>query len=112
MTWLHLSLLANIATSGLIAIAGLVAAVAYHRNAPWESSPTGRHVMAMTVTIGTFGAYTVAIWLWPHGPTAVALRILRIFVGLGMAGLLAQRAVFFIRGPRHDRKKEDGHASP
>lgn len=112
MNWLHLSLLANVVTSGLIAIAGAAAAVAYHRNAPWETSPTGRHVMAMTVTIGTFGAYSVAIWLWPHGPVAVVLRVVRIIVGLGMAGLLVQRAVMFRQGPRHDRKKEDGHAHP
>ena len=111
MTWLHLSLLANIATSGLIAAAGVVAAVSYHRNAPWQSSPTGRHVMAMTATIATFGAYTVAIWLWPHGVAAVVLRVLRVAVGLSMAGLLAQRALMFRRGRRHDRKGSERNAS-
>lgn len=108
MSWLHLSLLANVGTSGLIAVAGVVAVVAYHRTAPWESSRTGRHVMAMTVTITAFGAYTVLIWVWPHGLAAVVLRVVRIAVGLGMAGLLIQRAQMFLRGPRHDRTRKPG----
>lgn len=111
MSWLQLSLLANVATSVLIAVAGVAAVIEYHRTAPWESSGTGRHVMAMTVTITLFGAYTVAIWLWPHGIAAVVLRVIRVLVGLGMAGLLAQRALIFHHGPRHDRKRGNDDAA-
>jgi hypothetical protein len=64
--------------------------------------------MAMTVTISAFGAYTVLIWLWPHGLVAVVLRVVRVAVGLGMAGLLAQRTLMFLRGPRHNRRGDSG----
>jgi hypothetical protein len=102
MTWgdLSWSQAANVAVSGLIALVAGVFVVAYHVLAPWRSTSTGRHVMAVTATIGLFGAYSVAITQWPTGGVAMGLRMVRLGIGLALVGLLVQRTWMVVRAQR------------
>ncbi|NUS25012.1 MAG: hypothetical protein HOV92_12425 [Streptomyces sp.] len=102
--------LANTAASGLVALCCIAFAVIYHRNAPWRSTPVGRHLMVFTAAIGALAAYTVLVTIWPEGPTATALRYLRTVVLLVIAGLVLQRTHMVLnaqhRGAMTDTDRE------
>lgn len=88
---------ANLAASGLVALASLVFASVYHLRAPWRSTPVGRHLMTFTVAIGALGLYTVAITLWPDGGTASVLRTARTVLLVVIAVLVFQRTRMVLR---------------
>lgn len=94
------ALTANVFTSGGIFVAGLVFAVTYQRVAPWWETRVGRHLMALTGTVALFGAYTVLIYFWPHGPVAALLRCFRVAVGLAMIVLLVRQSWLLVRTQR------------
>lgn len=98
----------NVITSGLIAACALAFVTVYQLRAPWRSTSAGRHVMAVTAVIGAFGLYTVLIAVWPHGPAAAALRVVRVVVGLWMAGLLVQRTRMVLRAQRDGAGSQPG----
>jgi hypothetical protein len=91
---------ANAAASGAVAVCALVFVVTYAALAPWRASEAGRHIMTFSAAVGALGAYTVAVTLWPDGPAATALRVVRVVVVLSLAGLLVQRTVMVIRAQR------------
>lgn len=97
LTW---SQVANVAVSALIALVAAVFVGVYAALAPWRSTATGRHVMAVTAVIGLFGAYTVAITQWPTGVVAVVLRMVRLGIGLALVALLVQRTWMVVRAQR------------
>jgi hypothetical protein len=97
LTW---DQLANVSASGLVSIASLVFATTYHRLAPWRSTPIGRHIMAVTVSMGLLGLYTVLATLWPHGPAIGALRVGRTMLLVSLAAQLAQRTRLLIKAQR------------
>ena len=94
--------LANTYASGLVALCCTVFAVVYHMNAPWRSTPVGRHVMTFTLAIGALGLYTVLVTLWPTGPTGNALRYARTLLLLLIAGLVVQRTWMVWHAQHHD----------
>ncbi|WP_240503126.1 hypothetical protein [Streptomyces prasinopilosus] len=83
--------MANLAASGLVALASLVFVIAYHLHAPWRSTPVGRHLMGFTAAIGALGAYTIAITIWPDGMVASVLRTARTVLMVVIAALVMQR---------------------
>lgn len=87
---------ANLAASGLMALASVVFAVVYHLYAPWRSTPVGRHLMTFTLAIGALGAYTVALTIWPDGAPASILRTARTVLLVIIAGLVVQRILMVI----------------
>lgn len=91
---------ANASASGAVALAAVVFVVTYQRLAPWRESQAGRHIMTFSAAVGALGAYTVAVTLWPDGPAATVLRVARVVVVLGLAGLLVQRTWMVIRAQR------------
>ncbi|MFC9891454.1 putative phage holin [Streptomyces pilosus] len=95
--------MANLAASGLVALASLVFAIVYHLRAPWRSTPVGRHLMGFTAAIGALGAYTIAITIWPDGTAASLLRAARTALMLVIAALVVQRIHMVVtvqhRGP-------------
>lgn len=94
---------ANVSASGLVAVSAGVAAGIYHVRAPWWRSRFGRHVMAVTVSIGLLGLYTVLVSLvWPAGPVTAVLRVARTVLLVVLAGLLIQRARLVIEAQRRD----------
>ena len=93
--------LANTAASALVALCCTVFAIVYHVNAPWRSTPVGRHVMTFTVAIGALALYTVLVTVWPTGPTATALRTARVLVLLVIAVLVVQRTWMVWRAQHH-----------
>lgn len=93
----------NAAASGVVALASAVFVVTYWVKARWWESSTGRHVMTFSAAVGLLGLYTVAVTLWPTGGVATALRVVRVVLLLGLAGLLVQRTVMVIRAQRADR---------
>ncbi|MFI0894904.1 hypothetical protein [Streptomyces sp. NPDC020983] len=97
MSWAEV---ANAAASGAVALAAAVFVVTYNVLAPWRASATGRHVMTFSAAVGALGAYTVAVTLWPDGTAATVLRVARVVVVLGLAGLLVQRTWMVIRAQR------------
>ncbi|QKW31418.1 hypothetical protein HUT11_35220 (plasmid) [Streptomyces seoulensis] len=103
--------LANTAASGLVALCCLVFAIVYHLNAPWRSTPVGRHVMGFTLTIGALTAYTVAITFWPHGLVASVLQVIRTCLLLVTAALVLQRIHLVIRA-QHRRIPLDVERDP
>ncbi|MET9222303.1 hypothetical protein ABZX65_26555 [Streptomyces sp. NPDC003300] len=112
---------ANVCTSGAIAVTAAVFAVTYQRVAPWWTTRVGRHLMALTATVGLFGAYTVLIYFWPHGAVAAVLRCCRVAIGLGMIVLLVRQSWLLVRTQREGvvrdrvRREEEGRppgASP
>ncbi|MFJ2630819.1 hypothetical protein ACIO6U_02495 [Streptomyces sp. NPDC087422] len=96
----------NVVGSGLVAATAVAFVIAYAVSAPWWRSPVGRHVMSVTASMGWLGVYTVLITVWPHGPTAAALRVSRAVVILLLAGLLVQRTVMVVRAQREIRSRE------
>jgi len=96
---------ANAAASATVFLAALVFCVTYHLLAPWRSSLAGRHVMTFSAAVGLLGAYTLAITVWPGA--APVLRVVRIVLILGLAGLLVQRTVMVIRAQRGSDDEED-----
>lgn len=90
----------NAIASGVVALASGVFVVTYWRRAPWWSTETGRHVMTFSAAVGALGAYTVAVTVWPSGPVATVLRVVRVVLVLGLAALLVQRTVMVIRVQR------------
>lgn len=93
------SQLANAGASALIAIA-CTRTVLVYRRAPWQRSRVGRHMMTVTVSIGLLGLYTVAATLWPTGPVATVLRVVRVAVLIILAVLMHQRARMVADGRR------------
>lgn len=83
--------MANLASSGLVALASFVFAIVYHLHAPWRSTPVGRHLMGFTLAIGALGAYTIAITIWPDGAAASVLRATRTVLMVVIAALVVQR---------------------
>jgi hypothetical protein len=93
--------LANLAASALVWVAATSAAVVYHLCAPWNRSRIGRHMMAVTVSIGLLGLYTVVVSLfWSTGPVAMVLRILRTSLLVLLAGMMVQRVRLVIDAQR------------
>lgn len=108
LTW---SQAANVAVSALVALVAGAFVVVYAVLAPWRTTATGRHVMAVTATIGLFGAYTVAITQWPTGEVAIVLRMARLGIGLALAALLLQRTWMVVRAQRGGaRRRRRGRA--
>lgn len=97
LTW---DQLANLSASGLVCLASLVFAVAYHLLAPWRSTPIGRHMMSVTISMGLLGLYTILATIWPHGPTLGALRLGRTILLFGLALQLIQRTRLLIAAQR------------
>ncbi|MGW4810568.1 putative phage holin [Kitasatospora cineracea] len=92
---------ANVSASGLVAVSSASAAVMYHVRAPWRRSRIGRHIMAVTVSVGLLGLYTVLITLvWPSGPAAAVLRVSRCVLLVVMAGLMVQRVRLVVDAQR------------
>lgn len=91
---------ANAAASGLVALAALVFVITYQMLAPWQSSETGRHIMTFSASVGLLGLYTVAVSVWPDGSVATVLRVVRVVLVLGLAGLLVQRTWMVVRAQR------------
>lgn len=91
---------ANAAASGAVALAAVVFVITYQFLAPWRQSGAGRHIMTFSAAVGALGAYTVAVTLWPDGAAATVLRVIRVVLVLGLAGLLVQRTVMVIRAQR------------
>lgn len=96
LTW---DQLANVSASGLVFFASLVFAITYHLRAPWQSTAIGRHIMAVTISMGLLGLYTVLATLWPHGPIE-ALRIGRTVLLVSLAAQLAWRTRLMIDAQR------------
>lgn len=92
---------ANTAASGLVALCSLVFAAVYHRNAPWRSTPVGRHLMIFTLAIGALGAYTVIVTAWPDGIAATVLRFARTLLLLLIAALVMQRTRMVLQAQHH-----------
>jgi hypothetical protein len=93
--------MANVAASGLVAGAAATAAVVYHVKARWWQSRFGRHVMAVTVSMGLLGLYTVLVTLvWPAGPVTAVLRVARTVLLVVVAGLLVQRTRLVVEAQR------------
>jgi uncharacterized membrane protein HdeD (DUF308 family) len=93
--------IANVSASGLVAVAAGVASVVYHWKARWWQSRWGRHVMAVTVSMGLLGLYTVLVTLvWPVGPVTAVLRVARTVLLVIVAGLLVQRTRLVIDAQR------------
>lgn len=93
--------IANVSASGLVAGAAGVAAAVYHWKARWWQSRWGRHVMAVTVSMGLLGLYTVLVTLvWPAGPVTSVLRVARTVLLVIVAGLLVQRARLVVEAQR------------
>ncbi|GHC37315.1 hypothetical protein AB0R01_30435 [Streptomyces rochei] len=88
--------MANLAASGLVALASIVFAIVYHLHAPWRSTPVGRHLMGFTLAIGALGAYTIAITIWPDGVPAEILRTIRTGLLLVIAALVVQRILMVV----------------
>lgn len=103
MDW---ALVTNVCTSGGTFVAAAVFAVTYQRVAPWWSTRVGRHLMAVTGTVGLFGLYTVLIYIWPHGAVASVLRCCRIAIGLAMIVLLVRQSWLLIRTQSAGRARE------
>ena len=97
LTW---DQLANLSASGLVFIASLIFATAYYLRAPWRATPIGRHIMAVTISMGLLGLYTVIATLWPHGPAIGALRIGRTMLLLSLALQLGQRTRLLVNVQR------------
>lgn len=102
------AMLVNVVMSGLGAASCAVFAVAYQLMAPWWRSSEGRNLMGSAAAIGTFLAYTVLIWLWPHGWEAATLRGVRVAVIVAIVLLMIQRTELLVRAqrgrsPQHDR---------
>ncbi|MFI0897052.1 hypothetical protein [Streptomyces sp. NPDC020983] len=97
MSWAEV---ANAVASGAVALAAVAFVATYHALAPWRASATGRHVMTFSAAVGALGAYTVAVTLWPDGTAATVLRVARVVVVLGLAGLLVQRTWMVIRAQK------------
>lgn len=97
LTW---DQLANVSASGLVFFASLVFAITYHLRAPWRSTAIGRHIMAVTISMGLLGLYTVLVTIWPHGPTVGALRVGRTVLLASLAAQLAWRTRLMIDAQR------------
>ena len=94
---------ANTVASGLVCVSVLVFIVTYHRRAPWRSSEVGWLLMSVAASIGSLGAYTVLLQVWPVGPTAAALRVVRTVLLLVIAALMLWQARLVIRAQRRER---------
>jgi uncharacterized membrane protein YidH (DUF202 family) len=104
--------MANLAASGLVALASFVFAVVYHLRAPWRSTPVGRHLMGFTLAIGALGAYTIAITIWPDGMPAEILRATRTVLLLVIAALVVQRIHMVITVQHRGALLETPHDQP
>ncbi|WP_371099881.1 hypothetical protein [Streptomyces sp. PU_AKi4] len=104
--------MANLAASGLVALASIVFAVVYHLHAPWRSTPVGRHLMGFTLAIGALGAYTIAITIWPDGIPAEILRATRTGLLLVIAALVVQRIVMVVSAQHRGALMETPHDQP
>jgi len=106
MEW---SQVANAAASAAVAVAAGAFVGIYAWLAPtWHRSEAGRHVMAMSATLGALGVYTVLATIWPRGPVVTVLRIARVVIIMAVAGLLIQRTRMVVRA---QRKGGDGDAA-
>jgi hypothetical protein len=93
--------LANLAASTLVWLTATAAAAVYHLKAPWRRSRIGRHIMAVTVSIGLLGLYTILAGLiWPTGPVTAVLRVLRTILLVALAGMMVQRVRLVIDAQR------------
>lgn len=90
----------NAAASGVVALAAAGFVVTYWLRARWWESSAGRHVMTFSAAVGLLGLYTVAVTVWPDGPVATVLRVVRVVLLLGLAGLLVQRTWMVIKAQR------------
>ncbi len=96
----------NVAASGLAAIVCAGFVVVYHVRAAWWRSATGRHLMAVGVTLMLLFGYTVAIHVWPQGCPAAVLRCVRTAVVVAIAGLMVQRTRMVLRAQHERRDRE------
>jgi hypothetical protein len=93
----------NVLASGMAALVCAAFAVIYHVRAPWWRSSTGRHLMAVGVSLALLFAYTVAITLWPTGCPAAVLRSIRTVVVLAIAVLMVQRTKMVLQAQKQSR---------
>ncbi len=89
--------------SGPVVLCTTAFKVTYNRIAPWCRSGLGRVVMAIAGSVDGFAVYTVLITLFPTGPAAVALRIARIVLQVGIAGLMVQQTRILRRMQKRDK---------
>ena len=104
MGWAQLT---NTVASGLVVVCTAVFMVTYNRIAPWRRSGLGRVVMAIAGSVAGFAVYTVLITLFPTGPAAVALRVARVVLQIGLAGLMVQQTRILYRMQKPDKSETD-----
>jgi hypothetical protein len=91
--------LASVAAATLVFFSALIFVLVYHRQAPWRSTPYGRHVMALSTVIGLTSAACVLEQV-TTGALAASLRVALIVLLVLLAGLLGQRTLMVIRAQR------------
>ncbi|MGW0948443.1 putative phage holin [Streptomyces sp. NPDC002623] len=99
--------LANFYASGLVALCAVIFAIVYQLHAPWRDSAFGRHVMIFTLTVGAVFSYTVVVSIWPDGLVATVMRIARVLLALGIAGLIIQRTRMVLSAQHRDQLTDD-----
>lgn len=101
---MSLAQLLNTLMSGLLAVCAAAFVVVYHRYAPWRTTTFGRYFMLLTVAIAAFPLYTVLLTVWPVGPTAAVLRVIRVALQGALVVAIVRLAVLVVQEQRRGGK--------
>ena len=63
--------------------------------------------MAIAGSVAGFAVDTALITLFPTGPAAVALRVARVVLQIGLAGLMVQHTPILYRMQKPDKSETD-----
>lgn len=72
----------------------------YGATRPWFRSEMGRHLMAMSVSVGSFFTLYLALAIWPEFPGRTVIRFVLL---IGLVATVVWRTIIFEKQDRRDR---------
>jgi hypothetical protein len=90
-------------------LASVVFIARYGATRPWFSSEMGRHLMAMSVSVGSFFTLYLVLAVWPTFPLRSALRFVLL---IALVATVVWRLIIFEKQDRRDRaelKRDNGN---
>lgn len=76
----------------------------YGTTRPWFGSEVGRHLMAMSISVGAFFTLYLALAIWPEFPGRTVIRFALLIL---LVTTVVWRAIIFEKQDRRDRVIRD-----
>lgn len=81
-------------------VASVVFILWYGRTRPWFQSEMGRHLMAMSVSVGAFFTLYLVLAIWPEFPGRTVIRFVLL---IALVATVVWRLAIFAKQDRRDR---------